>query len=237
MIIDGIISGDQQMILDGLTKFGTGIWKIITGIVQTIVGIIGMLVTGVVDLVVAGAKWIYDHVIMPIENWVETKIRRPIKDKIADAINFAKAQFNGWKTNISTFVSTVGNLFATLWNKMLSGFAKSWNKIAGALNKVGGKLGLPSNVPYVNSYAVGTNYVPEDQLAFIHKGEAVVPKKYNNSGYSPVSNDETNALLADVITAINNIEINPYTTVKDVGKASLSYINAKSRQLGESVVV
>ena len=36
---------------------------------------------------------------------------------------------------------------------------------------------------------------------------------------------------------IDNIEINPYTTIRDVGKASLSYINNKSRQLGESVVV
>ena len=94
-----------------------------------------------------------------------------------------------------------------------------------------------TTLPIINSYAVGTNYVPEDQLAFIHKGEAVVPAKYNNGGYVPQSNDETNYLLEQVITAINNIEINPYTTVRDVGKASLNYINSKSRQLGESVVV
>ena len=83
----------------------------------------------------------------------------------------------------------------------------------------------------------GTNYVPEDQLAMIHKGEAVVPKKFNSQQYFGGANEETNAILEELIEAVKEIEINPYTTIKDVGKASLSYINSKSRQLGESVVV
>ena len=94
----------------------------------------------------------------------------------------------------------------------------------------------PISIPKIPQLAVGTNYVPEDQLAYIHKGEAVVPKKFNSQEYFNNGNDETNTLLAQVIEAINNIEINPYTTVKDVGKASISYIRSKSRQLGESVV-
>ena len=90
------------------------------------------------------------------------------------------------------------------------------------------------NIPKL---AVGTNYVPQDQLAMIHKGEAVVPKKFNSKEYFGGSNEETNARLEELIEAVRNIEINPYTTIKDVGKASLNYINSKSRQLGESVVV
>lgn len=31
----------------------------------------------------------------------------------------------------------------------------------------------------VPSYDVGTNYVPNDQLAMVHKGEAIIPAKYN----------------------------------------------------------
>ena len=83
---------------------------------------------------------------------------------------------------------------------------------------------------------VGTNYVPEDQLAYIHKGEAVVPKKFNSQEYFGAGNDETNSLLTQVIEAINNIEVNPYTTIKDVGQTAVNYINGKTRQYGRSVI-
>jgi hypothetical protein len=32
------------------------------------------------------------------------------------------------------------------------------------------------------AYDVGTPYVPSDQIAKIHKGEAIIPAKYNKSG-------------------------------------------------------
>lgn len=79
--------------------------------------------------------------------------------------------------------------------------------------------------------------MPEDQVAMIHKGEAVVPKKFNSREYFGRGNEETNYKLDQLIEAVREIEINPYTTIRDVGKASLNYINNKSRQLGESVVV
>ena len=79
--------------------------------------------------------------------------------------------------------------------------------------------------------------MPEDQLAMIHKGEAVIPKKFNSQEYLSGASDKTNDLLEQLIERVENIELNPYITVKDIGKASLNYINSKSRQLGESVVI
>lgn len=244
-IIDGIISGDREKILNGFKNFGNALLKQVGGILTMVFSSIGMFLANIWDGVVKAwnmikqvninaVNWFYTSVLVPIGQWF-ANLWNGVKNSCATAWNWIIAQFNGWKNNIATFVNTIASWFAKLWSNVLSGFTRIWNKIANTVNKVGGKLGL-GTIPTINSYAVGTNYVPEDQLAMLHKGEAVVPKKFNSAEYFGGS-EETNAKLDAVIEAINNININPYTTIKDVGKASLSYINNKSRQLGESVVM
>jgi len=47
------------------------------------------------------------------------------------------------------------------------------------VGKVGGfTIGFP-HIPEIPKLATGTNYVPKDMIAFLHEGEAVIPKKYN----------------------------------------------------------
>ena len=49
---------------------------------------------------------------------------------------------------------------------------------------VPGLGGKGVNFPMIPKLNVGTNYVPNDGLAYIHKGEAVIPAKYNKP-YQP----------------------------------------------------
>ena len=49
-------------------------------------------------------------------------------------------------------------------------------KIPDWVPKIGGKH---TNFKMIPTLATGTNYVPQDTLAYIHQGEAVVPKRYN----------------------------------------------------------
>ncbi len=93
------------------------------------------------------------------------------------------------------------------------------------------------NIP---KFDVGTNYVPNDTLAVVHKGESVVPKRFNSDEYfsrlGTNNSEETNRLLEELIDRVERIDINPYTTIKDVGNASVNYINKQSRIMGRGVI-
>lgn len=166
-----------------------------------------------------------------------------IKAIVIYVVDVMKSTLQGLKNTIVYIINGILSAVKGVINGITSGI----NVLIRGINKIsfnvpdwvpgigGKKWGF--NIPQIPKLAVGTNFVPEDQLAYIHKGEAVIPKKFNSQEYFGNSNDETNLLLNQVIEAIKNIEINPYTTVKDVGKASLQYINNRSRQLGESVVM
>jgi len=94
---------------------------------------------------------------------------------------------------------------------------------------VGTSVGGP-NAGYVgaNSYEQGTNYVPDDQYAFLHQGEAVVPAQYNVSQFgvstnAVQSNSEILQELRDMKAELQSIKV-----VNQVGfKAS---IHEQSRQ-------
>lgn len=60
----------------------------------------------------------------------------------------------------------------------------------------GGMLGGLFGGGDVVELATGTNYVPRDGMAMLHKGEAVVPKAFNDGGFGGAPN----------ITIVNNID-------------------------------
>ena len=233
--------------------------KVIQPIVQFFTNLCNNIVNGVNNLI-NGIKTVFNNVV----SWISSKVIQPIGnffnglwegiknkfksvwDWILNAFNKGGKIFDGIKEGIVSVFKTIVNGIIGGINKVIS---VPFNKLNNVLNKIKGVniLGIkpfdgfwgwnPISVPQIPYLNVGTNYVPEDQLAMIHKGEAVVPKKFNSKEYFGGTNEETNTKLDDLIEAVRNIEINPYTTIRDVGKASLNYINAKSRQLGESVVV
>lgn len=119
-------------------------------------------------------------------------------------------------------------------SKAKSGLSKFFGGLG---NVVLGMLGVPGNIlSMIARLDTGTSYVPNNQLAMIHQGEAVIPKKFNSREYFGMGNDDTNKLLEELIDKVENIEINPYTTIKDVGTASVGYINNQNRIMGRGVI-
>ena len=102
-------------------------------------------------------------------------------------------------------MSGLGNIVKAPINYIIDGL----NKFINGVNKVqipdwvpavGGK-GL--HIPNIPKLATGTNFVPEDTLAMIHKGEAVVPKKFN-----PYANGLDNSTIGNMLAGKQQIIVN-----------------------------
>lgn len=123
---------------------------------------------------------------------------------------------------------SLGNLFTI---KGMSGFiSDAWGVATGQLNTwLNGLKGIWK-------FDEGTNYVPNDHFAIVHKGEAVVPKKFNDRKFFNSNNDETNNLLRELIRTLDEKDMNAYIDPKAIGKTATSYINSQSRIMGRSVI-
>lgn len=162
-------------------------------------------------------------------------------------------------TSLPPILDSVGNLFEKIFNTIGKAFKtainfiiKGLNLLIRGLNKV--KIEIPDWVPVMGGKEfgfklkeipllnVGTNYVPEDQMAYIHKGEAVIPKKFNSAEYfsSINNNDETNALLIEVnrnLLELIDKDTNLYVDGKNMSKALYKPLKNEEQRLGSSSTV
>ncbi len=146
------------------------------------------------------------------------------KDMANNVIGYIEGMINKAVNGINSLIRSINRISFTTpdWIPIIGGKHFGFN--IGQLNTV--------TLPRLDS---GTNYVPNDQLAMIHKGEAVIPKKFNSQEYFGGYSEMIEKLDA-VIEAINNIEQHPYISVKDVGEASVKYQNQQYRLRGRSLV-
>jgi len=123
--------------------------------------------------------------------------------------NWFSKVFNGlfdWLKGLyQSFYNAGTNLFQGLWDGLKSIWQSISSWISDTVSWIADKLmfwrnsqaemsSTSSTNVEVPSYDVGTPFVPKDGLAFIHKGEMVVPAKYNP--YNPnnqIQNIENNA--------------------------------------------
>ena len=211
-----------QPILDMLKP----IIDVLMAIINPLLDILNMILPPLIDLIANNLLIAVEHITKAFEFWgkiISTVLTvafdnlKPVienfKGMLEGITKFVKGVFSGdWKkawegvkqifTNI---VSGLGNIFKAPLNFIIDGI----NKFINGLNKiqipdwvpgVGGK-GL--NIPKIPKLATGTNYVPEDTLAMIHKGEAVVPKKFN-----PYANGLDNSTIGNMQASKQNIIVN-----------------------------
>lgn len=185
-----------------------------------------------------------------------------IKQILNALLNLVVTILNGMlgtlKTMFTAISGLVVNLFTNIWNTV-SGKMKGiintliigpinrvigW--INGALNfsydglRLLGKQVIPSfqvnlgQLKTLPQLEVGTNFVPNDMIAQLHQGEAVIPKAFNEEQFT--NSEETNNLLRELIDVVYSKEFRAYISQNEIGKTAVKYINNQSRILGGSVV-
>ena len=153
----------------------TTIWNTIQSVFNFIWGII----SGVINSIISAFKNVAN-----IVKSVFTSVKNAISSLFKGVVNIIKAPING---------------LITLVNKVIKGLNKI--KMPKWVPGIGGK-GI--NIPLIPKLATGTNYIAREGLAYLHEGEAVVPKKYNPAigGYG--NNYQPN------ITIIADMDVNKF---------------------------
>lgn len=205
--ISNVVTSVGNAVSKIIDSIGNAIMKVFEGI-RRVIEQIGNTIQQVANTII----WFINNLGPAINNFVDNTIRA-----------------------VTKLVNFVVSAIEYLVNRAVDGI----NGIASVINQLPGVniakksyVYIPRFVPKLN---VGTGYVPEDQMAYIHKGEAVIPKKFNSKEYFGGNNEETNSLLQTLIEKVENIEINPYTTIRDVGQASIDYVKSKERRTGKKV--
>ncbi|WP_026478263.1 phage tail protein [Alkaliphilus transvaalensis] len=199
----------REGIIELWTSLYEGVCQVIEEFINMVIDTFTMLKDTLTEKWEAILTTIQDFIDYIVEIWeqfsstVVDKAKQSwdlISSTIRDAIN-------NIKEGISNGLSKIKNTWLSVWNDLKCGVLNIWNDmnsgIKGAINSIikamNGMINsmnkisfsVPSwvpviggmswgfNLPNIPALATGTNYIPRDTLAFLHKGEAVVPKKYN----------------------------------------------------------
>jgi tape measure domain-containing protein len=187
----GTIVGVIQSIMKAIWAVISPIVDFISNVILLIIAVITTGIDFIMGIITPIVSWIWDNVLSPIINFFQSAfdtiwgIIKPIVDKIGGAFKVVKdaiiTAFKAVRDTVKNIFHTIGEIIKAPINGIIKGINAVLKKINGLkipdwVPKIGGKH---TNFKMIPTLATGTNYVPEDTLAYIHQGEAVVPKRYN----------------------------------------------------------
>ena len=197
-----VISGVADAIatvLQPILDFIDGIIGKITDLAKTVAHEIGETIRTIVETVGKVITGIIDSIMNAIPNLLDAILRfcREIGPAIENSVD---AILRSVTKLINFLISGVEYLLNTLFIDAVNGF------LGGLPFGVGNgfKMSYIEISRFVPQYEQGTNYVPNDGLAYLHQGEAVVPKKYNTP-YQPDNSGMSSAIdrLAQQVARIS----------------------------------
>ncbi len=138
-----------------------------------------------VETTVGGLKDVFND-LGEAFNWLGNKFN-DIKNKIVGAATSLRDGVNDKIQGISTFFTNIGEGIKNSFKAIINWLIDKFNWFIRQVNKIkfpdwdwlGDLAGKGFNFEELKPLATGTNFVPQDMPAFLHEGEAVVPKKFN----------------------------------------------------------
>lgn len=188
-IVETIANG-VKTVLEPILQFMDNVSERVTDLAKTIAHEIGETIRTVI-------KTTGDVIVGVIE-----ALLNAIPRLLNSILNFAGRIGPAIENSVDSIIRSVTKLI----NFMVSGVeylvnlvVSGVNGIISAINSISEHVGIrlspvsSVSLPrFVPQYEQGTNYVPNDGLAYLHEGEAVVPKKYNQPLQNGLTAEERN---------------------------------------------
>lgn len=221
--MDLIINGGIQIILGVIQGLMNAIPTLMQKAPQIIVSIVTALIGALPQVIGFGAQFVASMLsgILSTISAIPNTIFG-VFNKVWEGL---KTITDGIKQMFSNVFSAIANIVKAPINWIIDGinsFIRGLNKIK-IPNWVPGVGGKGLNFKEIPKLNIGTNYVPDDTLAMVHKGEAVIPKKFNPyaNGVSSQTLGAMTGGMSPVIKVYNNMETDPLgqvvSTIKTFG--------------------
>lgn len=225
MAIFEVVVSVVTAIFEEIVNRATAIWEFLQPIfdfiknaIILVIAVVAMAVEAIFNVLKPIFEWIYNNVISPIiQRWqaafnfvtgVVKGAADGIKNIFNGIVNFVKSAFE----KIKSFISAIFKPIAGVIKAPINGIINGVNGVLKTMNKikipdwVPGLGGKGVNFKLIPTLAKGTNEVLGEGIAYLHEGEAVVPKKYNPAtGGIGYLTKEFQKLVADTMTLSPNV--------------------------------
>lgn len=179
-IILGFITGDTELVKQGFSTLVKGLGQMFQGLMEliwagidalvllivtaaktlwdVIVSLISTILSAVSSFVVAVWSWIYNHIVVPVGNFITSLIKK-VGEALKSIYNAVKEKFTQIKTFVTNVIQEIIKLFKTVGTKVGDAISGSFKAVVNAI--LGGVENILNNpVRAVNDMIDKINTLP-----------------------------------------------------------------------------